>query len=387
LTPVPDRDANLDRLLRRFAGPDAPMADPSESVHCLDAETVAAMAEGGLLPHERAAADRHVSTCARCQATLAAVIRTMPEPAPVRAWWRLPALRWLTPVAATGLAVAVWVAVDSRRPPDVAQVSVPLAAPGAAADQKASAASPAPEQRQAIAGTDATRETTAAQPPSPAVRRERAAVDDRDRLAAAKSKDAAPLDKTAAASPAPAEPAAAAPPVASPVLQPVPSLPPQVAQPASSNLAVTAAPVAGGRSGAAGQVRVLADRAGVAGGVVERVGVSTDILSSDPRARWRIAGTGVQRSTDGGTTWTDQATGTAVRLTAGSAPQPDICWVVGDAGTVLVSVDGLAWRRLTPPVQAPFVAVSATSADAATVTTSDGRVFVTANRGQTWQPR
>src|SRR4030095_11807440 len=100
-----------------------------------------------------------------------------------------------------------------------------------------------------------------------------------------------------------------------------------------------------------------------------------DVTSPDPRSRWRISGTTVQRSTDNGETWTAQDTGTAVRLTAGSSPNPDICGVVGDQGTVLVSVDGRSWQRLKPPDPATLVSVRATSADAATVTTRDGRTF------------
>ena len=109
-----------------------------------------------------------------------------------------------------------------------------------------------------------------------------------------------------------------------------------------------------------------------------------DVTSPDARSRWRISGASVQRSTDNGDTWTAQDTGTTVRLTAGSSPNPDICWIVGAQGTVLVSVDGRSWQRLKSPDPALLVSVRATSADAATVTTSDGRTFATTDRGQTW---
>ncbi len=112
-----------------------------------------------------------------------------------------------------------------------------------------------------------------------------------------------------------------------------------------------------------------------------------EISSSDPRARWRIIGAALLRSVDGGVTWTPQATGTTARLTAGSAPQPDICWVVGEQGTVLVSTDGLSWQRVKSPIDASLVSVAATSADAATVTASDGRTFATTDRGRTWVGR
>ena len=384
MTHRPDRDAEFDRILRRFAGPDAPSpSDQSASAGCLDAETVAAMADGGLLPHEQAAAMSHVSTCARCQAVLAAVIRTMPESEPARAWWRLPALRWLTPIVATGVAVAVWVAAGNR-PPAVTSISAPVEVSAPAQAPNPPAGVPSADQRQAGAVAEAARPAANASQES---RKERAKSSLRvDQLSAARQKDEASLDKTVAAEPA-AKAVAATPPPASPV-PPAPAPAAQAAQTASSNAAAPAASAGGaGRSGAGDQFRALADRVGVAGAVAERQFVATDILSSDPRARWRIVGNTVQRLTDGGVTWVDQTTGTAVRLTAGSAPQPDICWIVGDAGTVLLSIDGLSWQRLTPPVQAALVAVSATSADAATVTAGDGRAYVTTDRGRTWQPR
>jgi photosystem II stability/assembly factor-like uncharacterized protein len=132
----------------------------------------------------------------------------------------------------------------------------------------------------------------------------------------------------------------------------------------------------------------LADRA-QPGLVAEAVTVlpTTAVPSPDPRVQWRIIGAIVQRSTDQGATWGTQPTGATARLTAGSAPQPDVCWIVGDGGTVLLTVDGLSWQRLTFPEPIALVSVTATSADAATVTTSDGRTFVTANRGRTWQAR
>ena len=103
--------------------------------------------------------------------------------------------------------------------------------------------------------------------------------------------------------------------------------------------------------------------------------------------RWRIIGATVERSSDSGITWLAQSTGTTTRLTAGSAPQPEVCWIVGDDGTVLVSVDGLSWQRLVFPLRTGLMAVTASGPDAAAVTTSDGRQFATTDRGRTWLPR
>ena len=53
---------------------------------CLDAETLAAWADGGLSAQAAAAVELHASTCSRCTAMLAAIERTAPA-APVRHAW------------------------------------------------------------------------------------------------------------------------------------------------------------------------------------------------------------------------------------------------------------------------------------------------------------
>src|SRR6478752_6917876 len=87
-----DRDAVVDRLL---AAAPQDQGEPTED--CLDAGTIAALADGGLSAAERGASMDHVAACSHCQAVLAAVIRTTPEPAPGRAWWRLRPWPWLVP--------------------------------------------------------------------------------------------------------------------------------------------------------------------------------------------------------------------------------------------------------------------------------------------------
>jgi hypothetical protein len=391
LTHPPDRDMALDRILRRLApaaldhalrgAGDADEAPTSED--CLDAETVAVMADGGLLPHEKTAAEQHASTCARCQAVIAAVIRTTPEPPPQRAWWRMPSLRWVAPLAATGLAVAVWVAVGVRAP-NVTSQSVPVDAP----EKKALQVAPPPgdarrnlqEERQAKPALGDIREAAPkVLPQSVPPKRDRSeATTPIDQLASAKRKDEVPLEKSAAQAPA-AMPG----PPAIPELPAVTPTVPATAPP-------TAGAIAGAGRGAAGnavRTGAFADRASAAA-PVESVTVSiADIASPNPRSRWRILGASVQRSIDEGATWTTQVDLKTVRLMAGSAPEPDVCWVVGDNGMVLVTVNGLSWQYITAPVQTGLVSVKATSADVATVTTSDGRTFATTDRGRTWTPR
>jgi len=124
-----------------------------------------------------------------------------------------------------------------------------------------------------------------------------------------------------------------------------------------------------------------------------------DVMSPEPAYRWRlVAPATIQRSTDGGATWTAQSARApgfgllqrtdsfqpAVILTAGAAPARDICWIVGRGGVVMLSTDGTSWQRRPFPEPANLTAVRATDARTAVVTTEDGRQFSTADGGATW---
>ncbi len=107
-----DRDKSVEQWLRQTPVPGAQADD------CLDAETLAAWAEGLLEGPQRATAEAHASNCARCQAMLAVMVRTTPAAAastgsPLRKW-----LMMLGPPMAAAAAVALWFAVgqDHRTP-------------------------------------------------------------------------------------------------------------------------------------------------------------------------------------------------------------------------------------------------------------------------------
>jgi photosystem II stability/assembly factor-like uncharacterized protein len=111
----------------------------------------------------------------------------------------------------------------------------------------------------------------------------------------------------------------------------------------------------------------------------------TIIASSNPSTRFRLLrGGGVQRSADGGATWQTEVTGATDTLTAGFSPSPSVCWLIGPSGTVLLSTDGRSWRRRPFPESVDLRSVTASDSDNATVTTVDGRVFVTTDGGQNW---
>ena len=190
---------------------------------CLDAETLAAWADGGLSPDAAAGVERHASDCARCTAMLAVIERMAPAPAR-DAWTRARLFRWLVPLTAAATAVAVWIAVPDRpvttpAPQDLRATSErrsttpesePASQEPAPSSQKPNAA-PSP-------GNEARKMTAKAPAPSERddLRRERATVEARGEMAgvAAEAPSAAPVLAAPQAAAAADAAAGAAPPTA-----------------------------------------------------------------------------------------------------------------------------------------------------------------------------
>ena len=332
-----DRDASVDRLL---AGTLKARPGALAAGVCLDVETLAAWADGALDASERATAEAHAADCAHCQAMLAAMVRTMPAAEDARSWWRMPALGWLVPLTAAAAALAIWIAVPNRsvvQQSDHGAVAVDQATPATPAQAKSQAGS-APQHRVA-------KEQDAPGPP---------AVDVRER------RDAPARAQQAASADALADSANVAP--AAPLARSAPAAPPPSA--AQSSMRALSAPA---------RVSTFAG------------GIEPIIVSSNPATRFRLLpGGGVQRSADGGATWRTEATGATATLTTGASPSPSVCWLIGPAGTVLLSTDGRSWRRVAFPAPVDLTAIIATDGETATVTTADARTFVTADGGQTW---
>lgn len=112
------------------------------------------------------------------------------------------------------------------------------------------------------------------------------------------------------------------------------------------------------------------------------------IPTPDGSTFWRVAGFAaaqeIQMSRDVGATWQRQVTEPEPILTAGSAPTPKICWVVGRRGTILRTVDGENWLRVKSPTPVDLTAVLATDADVASISAADGAIFTTKDGGATW---
>jgi hypothetical protein len=113
--------------------------------------------------------------------------------------------------------------------------------------------------------------------------------------------------------------------------------------------------------------------------------VPVEIVSPDPASRWRILpGARVERSTTAGAAWEALTVGASGELAAGSSPDRTVCWLVGRAGTIRLTVDGVRFTSVPFPETVDLVSVRASSAASALVTTGDGRQFRTDDRGQTW---
>jgi hypothetical protein len=134
-----------------------------------------------------------------------------------------------------------------------------------------------------------------------------------------------------------------------------------------------------GRLGAANQAAL--------GQAAQQRSAETIIATPDPNTLWRIAGSGfIERSEDEGATWHGQSPEPNARLTGGSAPTAKICWLVGEDGVILLTKDGIHWKKIPPPIPSNFIAVTAKNASTATVTAAGGQKFSTSDGGKKWKP-
>ena len=287
---------------------------------CPSPAILAALYEGALTPGERERVDQHLAGCGRCQAQSAALVRLDPEPASTLAAKASPT------AAPTRRRSWGWLAAP-----------VALAATAVLAVLSHQRTSPTPQDARDVIGA----------PPNAASPPERDAEADRTSPGAS---TAAPLleqrapsedgDRGLAARPATPESA--------------PLLAPKEERRDSAEPSTAAA---------------MADQI---------------IAKTSPRVVWRVRGSSIERSDDGGGTWRPQHSGTTRGLAGGSAPSAQVCWVVGAAGTVLRTTDGEHWQAASPPTDADLVAIRAADAMNATAEAANGRRFSTADGGRKW---
>jgi hypothetical protein len=345
----------MERLLRSALRPPPGAAD-----ECPDPGRLAAFVEGALTANEEAALDGHIAACGRCQEALAVLAHALPDEGvealeqPRQSGWftwaTRPRLRWLVPISA---AATVAVVIFATRPLIAPEGVTPVAEFARAAEAPAPPVEAPEPAKQAV--------TTMADV-APAAEQKR--------------------DKREAV-PDPAEPAVLAPatPQASRMAAAQEAAAPTAARlaaaPPAANAAVAADTVA---KGAVAGTRAMAAQTTEAAAV--------NVAAPGGTVRWRAgAGGQIARSDDGGATWRAQASGVTANLFAGAAPSPMTCWVVGAAGTVLLTTDGERWERRPFPLAIDLTAVEASSARAATVNARDGRRFETMDAGLTWTPK
>jgi len=375
----PRRNDAFDRELRRAF---AAGGGAASGAH-LDAEVAAALIDQRLDAPARRTAEAHLADCFDCQAMLATLARISPEDASARggglAWWRRLRAGWLVPVTvAVAAALVIWVAVPQQRPastPAADQLearvergpAVPEPAPEPAPKvETAPLASAEPEAkaaRRTVPQLSTLQKQEADAPPAPSLER-------RERF-----NDAGETSQP---------PRAAAP-------APPPSPPPPAAPEAPKSLQETAtvtgeSPARADERQNAASARQQGLRGAIAGAAAVRDS-STLVIAAPTGARWRRNGAVVEFAPGADAPFTAVTLPVAAgAINAGASPGGTVCWLAGNGGVVLVSVDGSRFARANAPAPINLVAIAAADARTATVTAADGRRFRTTDAGVNWSP-
>jgi hypothetical protein len=405
------RDSAFDRLIARGLEGES---DASGNA-CPDADLLAAWYDRSLSASEVERIEAHASSCGACQQILAdlarsepEVVRAAPVPEPARPWLRH--WRWLVPVATVLLVVVV---VGSRtlrapqpltmaaREPAVQSVGVPEApVPAPPASTASAPSADAPRDAQTAA-------KSAPATNAPAVPLTTAPPVEQKGLMARADRDTRETTMTGGGMGGRQQPAAEAP--AAPLAAPVtaPSAPAKAVE-NFVGAAAAAKPGAATAADAAGRVeeRVIVApqqanaalapgdaRAGMRAVAMKAESKVTPVpplpsITTSPAGNvaWRVGIAGrIERSTDGRRSWQSQPSGVLANLVSAFAVSDMACWVVGDDGVVLRTVDGATWQRVAAPASVDLVAVRATSPDAAVVQAADGAAYSTADGGKTWR--
>jgi hypothetical protein len=353
----------------------------------LDAEIVAGWAEGSLDPQARASAEAHAADCVRCQAVLAAMVRTEHVAAQPARGWLGARVRWLVPLATAAAAATLWVALstDAIAPEPEPMVARPGQTASEAEGQRAAATpmmAPGEAANREMAPDESRQRGLDAPGPVPSLARSEAP----QRAEKSAAADTAALDQLRSSAP---EPKAARveeqrrDPLAGPGAPPAP--PPPAAQ--------TPLPAVSETVAVQSQSQQVQVQAQAPTGLTRRAtysgaaGTLRDVATPDPAVRYQVGSNGwIQRSSDGGRSWTIQRSGVSVELVAGSAPSSGVCWVVGGSGVVLLTIDGgTTWRRVSFPEATDLRSVEATDSRVAMITAGDGRTFRTTDGGVSWQ--
>jgi len=113
----------------------------------------------------------------------------------------------------------------------------------------------------------------------------------------------------------------------------------------------------------------------------------TVIVSPDRDSQWRMVNGAIEHTADGGRSWQAQTLTTSEPIRAGAAPAARVCWLVGARGVVMLTTDGVSWRRIEFPDPVDLVAIQASDESHASVTAATGRSYVTSDGGKGWTIR
>lgn len=111
------------------------------------------------------------------------------------------------------------------------------------------------------------------------------------------------------------------------------------------------------------------------------------IIAPEEPYSWRVwSGGKIEFSFDSSRTWEVQKSGVTTDLTGGSATSGKVCWVIGRAGTILLTTDrGKHWKKLASPIKEDVAGVYAQDAKRASIwTASHKQSFETNDGGVTW---
>jgi anti-sigma factor RsiW len=299
---------------------------------CPEPALLAAYLDGTLFSRDAGTVDRHLPTCERCTALVAAMRQQRQTDAA--------SARSRMLIAAASIAVVVLVAVGGV-----------LMLNGSPA-QNEEATAP-----QEIAGTPPATVTPAPSPSSPAPTDVRQPPP--EKLAVAPAKKTEKPRRQATVEPkippkAPTSPKSAA---------PAPKTPTAVVATAPVDPAL--APAAAPRP--------------------DEAGVLLRGRNANRRILWRTRDLVIEHSTDGGATWVPEHTADRP-IRAGAFVNADVAWLVGENGLILRRTKN-GWFGAVPPADGHVTSVRASSPSKATVTLEDGRVFGTDNGGVTWSPQ
>jgi hypothetical protein len=353
-----------------------------------------------LSSEEHAAVEAHVADCIACTEHLALVAALdVPEesPVPVPAFDIAALVRrwgWLLPATTAVLVVGLWIRSSDQRP-EVASLPAPTPAAeesarapesdGASADRLTSLVGANDEQsKRDVASTrerqkaelsrrapsmstmaDAAKPAAPPAPGEPSLKESKPLAD--SDAAAKKEAEVAQADRFAANAPASAA-------AASPAAAPAPPPQPAATDTREGALAKTAPEKMLGRAiGGAGMRKVARQEEPVQ----ESVTVGMALV--------RTTAGRIDRSTDGGQSWTTEHSGLTDEITVTVCPTDAACWLGTHAGAVFVrTADGQWIRRVVPAPAARVQRIVALDNQHATVELSDGRRYVTSNGGLTW---